>query len=119
MNDSRYIQSEYFLLENRQQQGADISAPGKGLLITHVDERYSYFDGFQPQLAKIEPADGTFTQGDSTDTFGDGANANQFTATTTPNTNDNNGNATNIAITGITTNGDTININQINFIVRF
>ena len=29
--------SEYYLLENRQQQGWDADAPGHGLLITHVD----------------------------------------------------------------------------------
>ncbi len=40
--------NEYFLLENRQQQGWDTDIPGAGLLILHVDYKKSVWDANEP-----------------------------------------------------------------------
>ncbi len=45
--------NEYFLLENRQQQGWDAFIPGSGLLIYHVDENYS---GWTNNCINCDPA---------------------------------------------------------------
>ncbi|MEW6272066.1 MAG: M6 family metalloprotease domain-containing protein [Thermodesulfobacteriota bacterium] len=41
---------EYFLIENREQRGADRRIPGPGLLIWHVDERLTSYRGSQDDV---------------------------------------------------------------------
>lgn len=56
--------NEYFVLENRQQQGWDAYQPGKGLMITHIDYDESVWNnngvnaGVHPRVDIVE-ADGT------------------------------------------------------------
>ncbi|MCX6827541.1 MAG: M6 family metalloprotease domain-containing protein [candidate division Zixibacteria bacterium] len=53
-----YPSSEYFLVENRQQTGFDISLPGSGLLIYHVDDLYGGSNHGLPYHVALEQADG-------------------------------------------------------------
>jgi len=41
--------TEYFLVENRQQEDFDLYLPGRGLLITHIDETRWSSDTFDPK----------------------------------------------------------------------
>ncbi len=59
--------NEYYLLENRQQEGWDGSAPGAGLLIIHCDYNASVWEQNGPnddpahQRMTVVPADGAYT----------------------------------------------------------
>jgi len=61
--------SEYFLLENRQQKGWDTALPGHGLLVWHIDYDSSiwYNNGIgntpSHQYVDLEEADGALTTG--------------------------------------------------------
>lgn len=55
-----YPASQYFMVENRQQVGSDISLPGSGLIITHIDETVGGNSDEAHLLVAIEQADGQF-----------------------------------------------------------
>lgn len=58
--------NEYFLIENRQQDGWDAGLPGKGLLIIHIDYNANIWANNAPndtkshQRVTVVPADGKF-----------------------------------------------------------
>lgn len=105
---------EYFLLENRQQTGRDVSLPGSGLAVWHIDERQS--DNTNPIAYKVGlvQADGkramelNLDDGDAADLFpGPGkVTSVKDTGAFAPSTRANDGSPTGIAITSIKmTNG--------------
>jgi len=55
-----YPSNQYFLVENRRQQLFDVSVPGSGLLIYHVDENVDNNDDQDHYHVAIEQADGQF-----------------------------------------------------------
>ncbi|PHS39835.1 MAG: hypothetical protein COB07_05400 [Sulfurovum sp.] len=84
---------EYFIIENRQKSGRDVSLPDEGLAIWHVDEDGSNSNeqmtpGKHYELS-LEQADGNFDlersrhYGDSGDLFGE--TNKRFSTSTTPN----------------------------------
>lgn len=86
--------SEYFIIQNRLQQGRDASLPAAGVTIWHVDELGSNDDEemspSQHYECALEQADGRFDLengtnfGDSADLFA-GPQATQFAGDTSPN----------------------------------
>lgn len=115
MNDT------FFILENRQQKGFDAPLPGAGLLIWHIDPRYSYYHN----IVDLEEADGCDDLdhgwgyrpdphyyhpelGDSGDPFPGDSNTTIFDSLSYPSSNDNWGNPTHVAVRNITLIGDTV-----------
>lgn len=114
---------EYFLIENRQQQGFDaglrsISASANGCLIYHIDETRTSANTAnaipERKLVDIEEADGTpqdldLTTGGNNGDSGDpwpGSTVNTtFDAASTPNSNWYDGSTSGIAVTNISTAG--------------
>ncbi|HYD11689.1 MAG TPA: M6 family metalloprotease domain-containing protein [Allosphingosinicella sp.] len=109
--------SEYFLIENRQQQGRDIGLPGSGLAVWHIDETQS--DNTNPlsyRVALIQ-ADGkrelefSRNDGDPGDLFPGSGNVTALDdAGAHPHTRANDGTATGVALSGITQNGTDISV---------
>jgi len=114
-------QSEYFLLENRQQVGFDAPAPGHGLLIWH----YNYNNWPWHNRLELEQADGLneldqgngqrpdphyYHQllGDDGDPFPGSASNTRFGPNTNPSSNDDNGMPTGVYVDNISESGDTI-----------
>lgn len=83
---------EYFLLENRQASGRDISVPGSGLAVWHIDENQS--DNTNPLSYKVGlvQADGlqqlehATNRGDAGDVFPGSAGVTRIDDGTTPST---------------------------------
>ena len=81
--------NEYFMLENRQKIAWDTNIPGKGLLIVHVDYDENAWANNQPnddpshQRMTWIPADNSYHNGTSTDTYPYGS-VNAFGPETTP-----------------------------------
>ncbi|MDQ6478414.1 M6 family metalloprotease domain-containing protein [Dyadobacter sp. LHD-138] len=110
---------EYFLLSNRRKEGFDVSLPGEGLLIEHIDENQSGNTDENHYLVDVEQADGlrqlnlnpqtnsSANSGDATDAFPTAAN-NSFTVSSTPNSKAYNGTDSKISITNITRSGNNI-----------
>ncbi len=116
-NDSGVV--EYFLVENRQNNGFDRHLHGEGLLIWHVESSiaYSYLGnsgGFSNQVARgvvLEERDGRFDlissyypdldYGDNTDPFRGNSGGESFNSTTAPSSRDNSGDPTLISVEGI------------------
>ncbi len=83
--------TEYYLLENRQNTSWDTYIPGHGMLIWHIDYAPSIWEANkvnntpEHQYVDIEEADGTQTAGSRDgDAFPGTANVNSFTDDTTP-----------------------------------
>ncbi len=104
---------EYFLLSNRRKEGFDVSIPGEGLLIEHVDENKSGNSDENHYLVDIEQADGlrqlnlNINSGDTTDPFPTASN-NSFTVSSTPNSKAYNGSDSKISVTNISRSGNNI-----------
>ncbi len=87
-----FASTEYFIVENRQGVGFDVSLPGseRGILIWHVDETISNNDDQTHYQCDLEEASGTqhleldINGGDDADYFRAG-NLAEFTSLTTPN----------------------------------
>jgi M6 family metalloprotease-like protein len=105
---------EYFLVENRQKQGRDVSLPDEGLAIWHVDEDGSNSNEqrtpTQHYELSLEQADGDFRlesirfhRGDSTDLHGEAIT--QFADSTSPSSKWWDGTASNLDIFEITPPG--------------
>jgi len=105
--------SEYFLIENRQQLGFDVSLPGEGLLIWHIDNAVSSnSDEWHKKVALVQ-ADGNLDLengrgSDNGDPFpGDSLRLN-FSDSTVPNSHDYFGNPTQVSVTNISPQGNDI-----------
>ncbi len=83
--------TEFFLLENRQQEGWDKYIPGHGMLIWHIDYNQSVFNSnkvnntISHQYVDIEEADGSQNEySRAGDAFPGTANKTSFTGDTNP-----------------------------------
>ena len=98
---------EYFLIENRQATGRDVSLPGSGLAIWHIDESQS--DNSNPLAYKVGlvQADGLRdlelgkNRGDAGDVFPGTSGVTRIDDTTTPSTQSNSGQKTKIVLSAI------------------
>lgn len=103
--------TEYFLLENRQQSGYDVSLPGGGLLIWHIDDAQPGNTDENHYKVGLMQADGrrdlelNHNRGDAGDPY-PGSTANtSFSATSTPNSHSYAGVDTCVSVTGISVSG--------------
>ncbi|GAB4338887.1 MAG: hypothetical protein Kow0037_23360 [Calditrichia bacterium] len=103
---------EYFLIEYRKKTGFDVSLPGQGLLIWHIDETAQGNSNDWHRLVDLEQADGFFNlntgsnSGDPGDPFPGSFNKTMFNGATTPNSHDYQDNETLVAVTNITDQGN-------------
>ncbi len=101
---------EYFLFENRTQSGYDVSLPGCGIVVYHVNEAQSTNEIDSNRLVDVEEADGLNglnnpgDRGDAGDPWPGSANRHTFNNASTPNTRLNNGAVTNVSMQ-VTSNG--------------
>lgn len=104
---------EYFLLTNRHKTGFDDQLPGEGLIIEHVDENQLNNTDETHYLVDIEQCDGArhlntdVNSGDANDPFPHGSD-DEFTATSTPNSNAYDGSASNASVNNVQRSGDNI-----------
>jgi immune inhibitor A len=111
--------NEYFLLENRQQTGFDVSLPGSGLLVWHVDDSTPDNTNAAHYKVALVQADGkrdlekARNRGDAGDPFPGSANNTTFTATTNPNSISYAGIDTHVGLTGISQPGPIMNANAL------
>jgi M6 family metalloprotease-like protein len=103
-----YKYGEYFLVENRQQEGFDAGIPGEGLLIWHIDESVStQNDNESHKLVDLESADGltqldsNTNSGDAMDPFGPVSGNTAFNDNTNPNARNYSGEATGVSVSNI------------------
>jgi immune inhibitor A len=105
---------EYFLLENRQQTGFDISLPGNGLLIWHIDDSQSTNTDEKHYKVALMQADGkrdmehNANRGDAGDPYPGTGNNRTFNATSDPNSKSYANAVTSVAVTGIGVSGATM-----------
>ncbi len=108
-------ENEFFLLENRQQEGWDKYIPGHGMLVWHVDfDEYVWAqntvnNNASHQYVDLEEADGRpneYTR--AGDAFPGTGNVTSFTDDTNPSMRTWNGTRLNLPITGITETGGVI-----------
>lgn len=106
-------QSEYFLLENRQQKGRDKDLPSGGLLIWHIDEKKvdntSEQTNYKVALLQSdgkEDLERKEDQGDSGDPFPGVKTVRLINSTTNPSTKANNGAPTGVVISNISNPAD-------------
>lgn len=117
---------EYYIIENRAQQGWDRFMPAEGLMISHVTYSQSawednYVNDYDPQRMTIVPADGElklnsfpyydeiYYVSDEESLLGDlwpYGNADELTDDSTPSFSPNTGNAINMPVTEMTRNSD-------------
>ncbi len=121
------IGNQYFLVENRQKIGYDTYLPSDGLLIWHIDETrsgisnsnndYEWYPGHTTggnYLVALEQSDGLFeldkniSKGNSGDPFPGSYAVTEFTPSTTPNSNNYNGDNTYVSIENISASGPTM-----------
>ena len=116
----RNSQTEYFIIENRQKIGRDLSLPGSGLAIWHIDELGSNENQGMTAISHYEcslvQADGEFDleRAEANGQFGDakdlfhGQGNTRFGTMTNPNSRWWNGSASGLEITNISNNGPTM-----------
>ena len=115
------VNDTFFIIENRQNKGFDTPRPGNGLLIWHIDPRYSAYHN----IVDLEEADGCddldngwgyrpdphiyhHELGDAGDPYPGDSNNTSFDSLSYPSSNDNWGNPTHVSVTNIQTVGDTV-----------
>ena len=106
--------SEYFLLENRQRTGYDVSLPGDGMLIWHIDEHQPdnsdethYMVGLVQADDERELESGV-NRGDAGDAYPGSSGNTAFGATTAPSSHSHAGVPTGVSVTGISASGPTM-----------
>jgi immune inhibitor A len=116
------IESQYFLLENRQKVGYDTYLPGAGLLIWHIDDSKTnnnneWYPGHTASgnfWVALEQADGgwdmekNLDQGDAGDPFPGSTNKTTFSSASTPSSDDYAGGQTYVTVTNISPSGSTM-----------
>ncbi len=115
------INDTFFIIENRQNKGFDTPLPGSGLLIWHIDPRYSDYHN----VVDLEEADGCDDLddgwgyrpdphyyhpelGDAGDPFPGDSGATHFDSSSCPSSNDNWSNPTHVTVRNITLYEDTV-----------
>jgi immune inhibitor A len=105
------VGQEYFLLENRQQEGFDAGLPGAGLLVWHVDESEETNEDENHYLVALMQADGSrdlendVNRGDGGDPYPGWSRNTAFTATSTPASTGYSGQDSLVAVTEISDSG--------------
>lgn len=100
--------NEYFLIENRQRVGFDAKLPRAGLLVWHVDDSEHNNDHPGAYWVGLRQADGkndleqNRNRGDGGDPYPGTSQKTRFDKTSKPNSSDQLGNATGVAVTNIT-----------------
>jgi immune inhibitor A len=108
--------AEYFLLENRQQAKFDVSLPGPGLLIWHVDENQPGNTDEHHYKVALMQADGkrdlerNVNRGDAGDAYPGSSNNRTFNATSNPNSKSYGNVDSGVAVSAIGANGPTISV---------
>ncbi|MCL4693390.1 MAG: M6 family metalloprotease domain-containing protein, partial [Candidatus Hydrogenedentes bacterium] len=103
----KYKVRESFLVENRQLSGYDAGLPGAGLMIYHIDDSKTTNADESHKLCDVEAADGLthldtkVNRGDTGDPFPGSSSNTTFNDSSTPNSKDYSGAATNVAVTNI------------------
>ena len=101
--------SEYFLIENRQQTGYDVSLPGSGLLIWHIDESQPGNTDENHYKVGLVQADNkrdlelSHNRGDAGDPYPGSTGNTAFTPSSAPDSHSYAGADTCVSITGIST----------------
>ncbi|WP_084579253.1 M6 family metalloprotease domain-containing protein [Sphingomonas azotifigens] len=110
---------EYFLVENREATGDfDVSLPGSGLLIWHVDENQTSNRDENHYWVALMQADGkrdlelNHNRGDAGDCWPGSTGKTAFNATSTPNSKSYAGATTCVAVTGIPAAGSVMTVNM-------
>ena len=99
--------NEYFLVENRQQDGYDASLPGQGLLIWHIDEatedntNESHYKVALMQADDQRDLENNGNRGDEGDPYPGSSGNGSFTATSSPSSRSYAGSDTSVAVTDI------------------
>lgn len=101
-----YYSNQYFLVENRQRVDFDLSLPGSGLLIYHVDESVPNNDNQSHYKVAVEQADGRLDLehnrgSDSGDPWPGSTNNRNFDDYSIPNSNLYDGTESEVAVTNI------------------
>ena len=103
----KYKVRESFLIENRQLSNYDAGLPGSGLLIYHIDDSKTTNADETHKLCDVEAADGNTdmddltNRGDTGDPFPGSSSNTAFHDSSTPNSKDYSGAASNAAVTNI------------------
>lgn len=103
----KYKVRESFLVENRQLSGYDAGLPGAGLMIYHIDDSKTTNADESHKLCDVEAADGLtqldtkVNRGDTGDPFPGSSSNTTFNDSSTPNSKDYSGTASNAAVTNI------------------
>jgi immune inhibitor A len=106
--------NEYFLVENRQQTGFDVSLPGDGLLIWHIDDSQPTNTDEHHYKVALMQADGkrdmerNTNRGDAGDPYPGTSNNRTFNATSNPNSKSYANAISSVAVTGISVSGGTM-----------
>ncbi|KUN84210.1 M6 family metalloprotease domain-containing protein [Streptomyces griseoruber] len=106
--------SEYFLVENRQRTGYDVSLPGDGLLIWHVDEHQRDNSDETHYMVGLVQADDErdlewgSNRGDTGDPYPGSTGNTAFGPTSIPNSHSHSGAPTGVSLTGISASGPTM-----------
>jgi M6 family metalloprotease-like protein len=106
-----YPESQYFVVENRQQTGFDAFLPGEGLVIYHADDDIPNNDDQTHYKVAVEQADGLFdlendvNSGDAGDPWPGTSNNRNFDSTSTPNSRDYTGADTQVGVLNISDSG--------------
>lgn len=106
--------SEYFLLENRQRTGYDVSLPGDGMLIWHIDEHQPDNSDETRYLVGLVQADDErelefgVNRGDAGDAYPGSSGNTAFGAATAPRSHSHAGAPTGVSVTGISASGPTM-----------
>jgi immune inhibitor A len=110
------VGQEYFLLENRQQNGFDADLPSGGLLVWHVDESQQTNEDENHYLVALLQADGSrdlendLNRGDGGDPYPGYTDNRAFAATSTPASTGYSGQDSLVAVTEISDSGDTMTV---------
>lgn len=103
----KYKVTEAFLVENRQLSNYDAGLPGAGLMIYHIDNSKTTNSDETHKLVDVEAADGNthlddeVNRGDAGDPFPGTSSNTTFNDSSTPNSKDYSGAASNAAVTNI------------------
>ena len=113
-NNPTGFNSEYFLLENRQQIGFDTEIPGDGMLIFHIDESIMENTDQSHKKVDLEEADGdddlddNNNNGDAGDPYPGSSNKTEFSISSYPNNYSYYDNSNAFEINDISKSGDNI-----------
>lgn len=109
---------EYFLLENRQNVGIDVSVPGHGLIIWHIDDNLSTNSDETHKWVDVEEAEGishldnNTNRGDGGDPFPGTSGNTIFNDSSSPNSKRYNGDNTGTDINNIREEGNIVLFNM-------